>query len=280
MNYVLLAVSAFLNGVKSVCAKKGNQYIDEEQNIYTYNFYMFLTSLVIALAVGIPIWNGLSLTTLIIGIIYGASLYFAQFFLIKAINEGNTSISTFFYSCGFLGPTFFSIFVYDEKVSFFKILGIVLILLSLLITIDGKGKTSVKWFIYVFAALFCNAFCGITQKIFAMSEYNAQQSSFMIVVFLVGTVIAFIFAPKKRSLPTAPFLKTSFMSGLALGSVNMLNVFIAKRLPGSIVFPCINSGGIVFSAILAGILFKEKLSTKKIIGIAIGITAIFMIAMF
>ena len=279
MNYLLLVVSAFLNGFKSVCAKKGNQYINESQNIYTYNFYMFLTSLIIALAIGLPSWNGLSLTTFIIGVCYGAFLYFAQFFLIKAIDAGNTSISTLFYSCGFLFPTFFSIFMYGEKVTFFNVLGIVLILFSFVIAVDGKGKTSPKWFVYIFAALFCNGFCGIAQKVFAMGEFKAQQSSFMIIVFLTGTVAALIFAPKKLSFPSSPFIKTALLSGFALGSLNMLNVFIAKKLPGSIVFPCVNSGGIVFSAILAGILLKEKLSAKKIVGVAIGIVAIFMIAM-
>ena len=279
MNYLLLGISAFLNGVKSVFAKKGNAHINESQNIYTYNFFMFLTAFVIALSVGIPTWNGLSLKTLIIGIIYGAALYFAQFFLIKAISEGNTSVSTLFYSCGFLGPTFFSIFVYDEKVSFFKILGIILILVSFVVTVEGKGKTSAKWFIYIFSALFCNAFCGITQKIFAMSEASSEQPGFMIVVFLVGTVEAFIFAPKKRTLPTKGFIKAAVLSGIALGAVNMLNVFIAKKLPGSIVFPTVNSGGIASSAVLAWAFLKEKLTIKRIIGLLIGIGSIFMIAL-
>lgn len=50
-------------------------------------------------------------------------------------------------------------------------------------------------------------------------------------------------------------------------------------MPGSIVFPCVNSGGVVFSAILARIFLKEKLSAKKMVGVAIGIVAIFVIAM-
>ena len=170
MNYLLLVVSAFLNGFKSVCAKKGNKYITETQNIYTYIFYMFSTALIIALAIGLPSWNGLSMTTFIIGVCYGAFLYFAQFFLIKAINTGNTSISTLFYSCGFLGPTFFSIFMYNEKVTFFTILGIVLILISFVIAVDGKGRTRPKWFVYIFAALFCNAFCG-----FSAGERNSSR---------------------------------------------------------------------------------------------------------
>lgn len=279
MNYFLLGISAILNGAKSVCAKKGNQYINEDQNIYTYNFYMFLTALIVAVAVGIPSFNGLSLTTLLIGISYGISLYFSQFFLIKAINEGNTSVSTLFYSCGFLGPTLYSVMRYGEEISVFQILGIALIIVSFVVTVDKKGKTSKKWLIYIFMAMLCNALCGISQKTFAMSEFNTQQSGFMITVFFTGTVSALIFTQKKRTLPSSSFLKAAFLSGALLGSLNMLNVFLSKKLPGSIVFPCINSGGIVFSAVLAWLLLKEKLPTKKIIGLALGIAAIFIIAL-
>jgi drug/metabolite transporter (DMT)-like permease len=279
MNYFLLSISAFLNGTKSVCAKKGNQYINETQNIYAYNFYMFFVALIVALAVGIPTFNGLSLLTLIVGICYGVSLYFAQFFLIRAISEGNTSVSTLVYSCGFLGPTLFSVLRYGEDISVFQILGIALIVVSFVVTLDKGGITSKKWFLYIFMAVLCNALCGICQKIFAMSEFKAEQSGFMIIVFLSGTVAAFIFAPKKLKLPTRPFLLTSFSSGAVLGALNMLNVYLSKKLPGSIVFPCVNSGGIIFSAILAWILLREKLSTRKIIGLVLGIIAIFAIAM-
>ena len=41
MNYLLLLLSCFFNGLKSVFAKKSNAVLSEEHNIYTYNFYMF-----------------------------------------------------------------------------------------------------------------------------------------------------------------------------------------------------------------------------------------------
>lgn len=279
MNYFLLGLSSFMNGAKSVAAKRGNGYINENQNIYTYNFYMFLTALTVVAAVGIPSFNGLSVTTLLVGACYGLSLYFAQFFLIKAINEGNTSVSTLFYSCGFLGPTFYSVIRYGEEISVFQILGILLILVSFVVTVDKNGKTSKRWFLYIFMALLCNALCGISQKTFAMSEFNIEQSGFMITVFMTASIAAFIFTQKKRALPSPSFLRAAFLSGVLLGALNTLNVYLSKKLPGSIVFPCVNSGGIVFSAVLAWLLMKEKLSVKKIIGLALGTAAIFIIAL-
>ena len=130
-----------------------------------------------------------------------------------------------------------------------------------------------------FLAVLFNALCGISQKIFAMSEFKNEQSGFMMVVFLAGSISAFVFAPKKLALVTKPFIITSFSSGAILGVLNMLNVYLSKKLPGSIVFPCVNSGGIIFSAILSWLLLREKLSIRKIIGLSLGIVAIFIIAL-
>ncbi len=279
MNYFLLLISAIFNGLKSVYAKKGNSFMTEKHNIYTYNSYMFIIAFISTLVFGIPAFNGISIYTVTVGAIYGFCLYFSQLFLIKAMNEGNTSITTLFYSCGFLGPTFVSVFLYNEKITPLQITGIILILVSFVITVEGKGKTSLKWLIFVFSALICNAFAGSCQKIFGMSDYKPEQSAFMITVFLTGSIVSLFFVPKhKFSLPSKGFIKTSSASGITLGLVNNLNVYLAKVLPGSIAFPCVNSGGIIFSALIARIMIKEKLSVKKLIGVVIGITAICIIA--
>jgi drug/metabolite transporter (DMT)-like permease len=84
---------------------------------------------------------------------------------------------------------------------------------------------------------------------------------------------------RKLSLPGKPFLKTVLVSGLALGAVNVINVYVSGVLPGIIVFPCVNGGGIIASAIMARILIREKLSIRKKIGVVIGVIAICLIAL-
>ena len=100
MNYLLLVFSALCNGLKSVFAKKSNACIDPAHNIYTYNFYMFLIAFVIMATVGIPTWNGISMPTVGMAVLYGAALVFGQVFLIKAMDVGGVSVSSLFYSCG------------------------------------------------------------------------------------------------------------------------------------------------------------------------------------
>lgn len=280
MDYVLLVVSSLCNGLKSVYAKKGNACISSTHNIYTYNFYMFLIAFVIMVLTGIPTWNGISWPTVGMATLYGLALVFAQVLLIKAMDIGGVSVSSLFYSCGFLVPIFASIFVYDEPVSVVQIIGVAFIVLSFIITVEKGEKTSFKWLILALSALLCNGTVGFLQKAFRMSSFGKEQSAFMIVSFFAGAVVAFLLMPKQNmSLPPRNFLKTVLGSGITLGLVNAINVYVSGVLPGIIVFPSVNGGGIIASSILARILIGEKLSVKKKIGIALGIVAICLIAL-
>ena len=101
----------------------------------------------------------------------------------------------------------------------------------------------------------------------------------MVVCTFVGMVTAFLVMPKENlRLPKKAFLKMAAGSGITLGVVNAINVYISGVLPGVIVFPCVNGGGVIASAILARILIGEKITLKQKIGIAVGVTAICFIA--
>ena len=96
MNYLLLLLSCFFNGLKSVFAKKSNAVLSEEHNVYSYNFYMFFVAFLIVVVYGLSGWKGLSLATAIYGVLYGVALIFAQIFLIRAMDLGGVSVSSLF----------------------------------------------------------------------------------------------------------------------------------------------------------------------------------------
>ena len=279
MDYLLLAFSCFCNGMKSVYAKKSNDCLTDSHNIYTYNFYMCVISFFLSLFIGIPGWNGVSFPTVIMAVLYGVLLIFAQFLLIKTMEHGSVSISMLFYSCGFLVPIFTSMFIYNEIISYIQWIGVALIIVSFVITVEKDRSTSLKWFFLAVSALLCNGTVGTIQKVFRMSEFKAEQSAFTMIVFLAGSIFAFLLMPKKFKLPSKKFLQTVSVSGLSLGLTNIINVYVSGVLPGVIVFPSVNGGGIIISAFLAKLMLKEKISLRKKRAVAVGIIAICLIAL-
>ncbi len=69
-------------------------------------------------------------------------------------------------------------------------------------------------------------------------------------------------------------------SGVVSCVYNRLNVYLSGALP-SIIFFLVFNGGVVILASLAGIfIFKEKLTNRQTLGVAIGLTAILLISKF
>ncbi len=280
MDYLLLITSSVGLGFKSIFAKKGNAHLTEKHNIYTYNFFMFVIAFIATVSAGIWSFNGISAFSVMLAAFYGVFLVFGQMFLIKAMDVGSVSLSSLFYSFGFLLPTLAGVLLYKETVSLSQIISVLLIVLSLVITTERDGKVSGKWFSLILIAFLCNGSVGVVQKIFRMSEFGHEQSGFMMLSFLFGAVVSFIFMPKKNfSFPSKDFLKVVSGSGITLGLVNVINVYISGVLPSIIVFPGVNGGGIIASSVLARIFIGEKLSLRKKIGIAVGIVAVCLFAL-
>lgn len=280
MDYLLLIISSVGLGFKSIFAKKGNAHLTEKHNIYTYNFFMFVIAFIATVLARIWSLSSVSAFSVMMAAFYGVFLVFGQTFLIKAMDFGSVSLSSLFYSFGFLLPTVAGVMLYKESVSLSQIISVLLIVLSLIITTERDGKVSGKWFSLILIAFLCNGAVGIVQKIFRMSEFGHEQSGFMMLSFFFGAVASFIFMPKRNfSFPPKDFLKVVSGSGITLGLVNVINVYISGVLPSIIVFPGVNGGGIIASSVLARIFIGEKLSARKKIGIAVGIVAVCLFAL-
>ena len=76
-------------------------------------------------------------------------------------------------------------------------------------------------------------------------------------------------------------LKNEILAGLILGIPNFFSTyFLLKALetiPAYVTFPFVNIGLIMFSGLFGHFLFKEKMSTKKIVLMALGVIAVFFL---
>ena len=279
IDYILLAVSSVAIGFKNFFAGKSNAHLTKAHNIYTYNFFMFILAFVISVIIGFRELAYLNLYITVMGLLYAGFLVLAQAMLIKATEAGGISISSLFYACGFLVPTVFTAFYYREVPTAIQYAGIALLIVSFVITVEKAERANIKWFIYVFAALMGSGCVGVIQKLFGESEHGEHVMTLMPVAFLGGAILTFIIMPKRGfKLPSKGFMLTSVGSGVTLGLTNTINVYITGVLPGVIVFSCVQGGGIIASAVIAAILAKEKLSTRKIIGLTVGVIAICLVA--
>ena len=143
-----------------------------------------------------------------------------------------------------------------------------------------KGeRINLKWLLFALGSFVTWGLVGVIQQIHQNSAKAYEINVFLLWSFLFLTVfftLIYVFLPKSnrnyrlKSKATFP----SLISGVIIGAVNLINLYLSAKLPSIVLFPILNGGVIVLSGLAALLIFKENLSRSEYAGIAIGTLAI------
>ncbi|MBQ7915248.1 MAG: EamA family transporter [Firmicutes bacterium] len=278
MNYIILIFSVMCAGIKSTFSKVGNRYLDQHNNIYSLNFYLFLVAWLVILVVGAKSVFPIHGFMIFLAIFYALFTLLSILLYIKATQLGSVLLSSLIYSCGFLVPTVVGILFQTETMTLLQLAGIMLMLISFGISAKANEKVTIKWLLYALAAMFSSGMVSVLQKIYRSSPYESQMNGFLVIAFFFIVVILFCLMPKPLVKPNKKLAGTSVIIGIALASINLCNLYLSGVMPAVIVFPVLNGGVIISSALFAWIFLKEPIPSKKKIGIVLAIIAILLIA--
>jgi drug/metabolite transporter (DMT)-like permease len=153
---------------------------------------------------------------------------------------------------------------------------------------DDK-KASIKWLIVcVCASIFCGMI-GILQKVHQTSAYKLELNEFLLISFLLSTLISLIWLviafkkdgnkfssinvkDNKKSILTC--LLICLISGIAIGTNHKLNLFLSGVMDSATFFPLVNGTGLVLSTLSALVIFRERLSVKQWISVIVGVLSV------
>jgi drug/metabolite transporter (DMT)-like permease len=242
------------------------------------------------------IWGGapsVSTYTLILGIIFGLISGSHYIVNLQALKLGPLSYTQLFTSFSSIIPTLSGLFFFNEKMVFIQYVGIILSLVSLVLAVEKKGeekKSSLKWLTYCLMIFLLNGFIGVMQKVHQSSQYASELNAFLIIAFIVSflfsSTLTLILSKKENPLT---FIKEKdkkskfllilsiIVCGALIAVNNKLNLYLAGVIDSAILFPILNGGGVALATIASLLVFKEKLSLKQWIGIAIGAIAIILL---
>ena len=280
----LLLLSASLAAVKNILIKSFVGFSIKNREFFGLQATIFGAGTIVLIFVNFFNFEGISLYTILLALIYGVMLLCAQWCYTIALTKGKTAICTTIYSFGFILPTLSGAIIWHEHITLFALLGILTIFPVLIISGADKKKqenhSTNRYIIPLIIALLCSGGLGIVQKIQQKSEYKNQTSTFILIAFIFSFVVSllFFFIKKPGQKKTS---KKSLGSCAIVGSFfaicNLLNTILAGRLDSAIFFPAINIGSILISTILGIIIYREKLTKRDIIVIFLGVIAIVLV---
>ena len=188
-------------------------------------------------------------------------------------------------------PFLFSVYLYNENISFLKISGVLVALLAVFLTCipssSPKNGADFKWNLFLLPlVLFVGS--GLLDTLIKYVEVNfikaSNHNSYIITAFSIagfaGTIIfgGMLIKGKERLDPRA------IVAGILIGVPNYFSlwclVHVLKIYEGnsSAIIPITNMGIVLFSTLVAALFFRERLSRLNWLGVLLAIIAISLIA--
>ena len=183
-------------------------------------------------------------------------------------------------------PVIFGIYVFSENLDLLKVIGFLLAIIAIYLTSTKNGKLGFdKRYLLLVILIFVGQ--GLADSTLSWTEktiLNPENSTlFFASIFIISGTLGSLFLVYNLTKNKAKLKLRNLLWGIILGVPNYLTLyFFVKALKSEIfessqVFPIVNMGVIILSAITGIILFKEKLTKSNWGGIGLAIIAIALI---
>lgn len=184
-------------------------------------------------------------------------------------------------------PVIFSVILYNEHIGVAKIIGIILAFPAVYLTTRVKEESHKEQHLLWPILLFIGSGLLDTLVKYVQNGYlptPAVQAVFTIHTFAAAGTIGVIIVSILLILKKATFQWRNVLAGICLGVPNYFSIYYFIRmlnssvLQSSAAIPVNNIGILVTSSLTAIILFREKVSSLRIVGLILAIVAILLIA--
>jgi len=222
--------------------------------------------------------------TLFFGLGLGIIFVLSFFAFAKAVSYAGTGLATTSSRLSVIIPILLSIIIYNEVPNEFHLLGFLFTVITFIMfyfSVKGNHKEGEGLLKYLFliAVLIGIGINDFSMKVFKSWRPEGEEPFFVFFIFSSAFVYSSIYIIIKK----IKMVKETALWGLALGVPNVFStVFLLAALalvPAIIVYPLINVGIILFTTLLAFIIWKEKLNRWGILALTSGLLAILFLSL-
>ena len=225
-------------------------------------------------------WFGLSLLT-------GFWFIFTYLLMTASTQSSGVTITSLSSKLSVVLPTLAGVFLFHEKLNTVATIGIVLALVALFLVVGGDVKQSDnkaknKWLLPVLI-FFGTGIGDILMKLTEQRNTSDDMSFMIAFIYLIAMLFGIIIVVFDIVSGKAKMEGKNAVGGIALGVINFFStycVYHAMRFFDNVtLFPIYNIGVVSLTALVGWLLFKEKLTWKNYLGLAIAVVAVVLIAM-
>lgn len=256
-------------------------------------FYLMMKGLICGISVLI-ICGGVGKTSafsLILGAVFSIICAMQTWTSLKAMQIGPFSYTQIIIALSIVIPTVSGLF-WGETITISQWIGIALVIVCIVLSTEKAGDTekraTKKWLITAVSSSVMVGMMCIIQKYHQSSEHADELPAFLVSCFVVWVIFAAILLTTKLLSKDEYDKKISFRfkpshigiilaTGVALSICHIVNLSLSGKIDAAILFPVINICPLMLTTLAGIVLFKERISKRRWIGIAIGLVSMIFI---
>jgi len=224
-------------------------------------------------------WFGLSLIT-------GFWFIFTYLLMTASTQRSGVTITSLSSKLSVVLPTLAGVLLFGESLNFVATMGIVLALVALVLVVGGKGqhdKTNRTNWLLPILIFFGTGTGDILMKL-TEQRNEAPDMSFMIAfIYFIAMLFGILIVAYDLIRGKSKWQWKSALGGIGLGVINFFSTFCVYQamrcFDNVVLFPVYNIGVVSLTALTGWLLFKEKLTWKNYLGLAIAIIAVILITL-
>ena len=191
---------------------------------------------------------------------------------------------------GMIVPYVFGIFYLGEAFTLLRLLGLLLMTVSIILSGGSTGEAMEKKDFVLFlllcaAVFFLNGGCSVTSKLHQIEENRRTVSTTAFVAYtgVFKAALSALMLPffKEKGEKTEQkgmkfVLLVTFLSAILSAVSYLFQLLGASHLPATVLYPMITGGTVVLTALAGRICFHETLEKRELLGISLCFVATLM----
>lgn len=268
------------------------------QTVVGYHLFNAVSSLVCGIMLMLLSGGDFRLSgyTLLMAVLFGLITAAQQLITSAALSVGPWSYTSVIVSMSTVITALSGALFFDETIRLTQIFGIILMMGCLILSVkkeEGEQKKkTMRWFVLcLLACAFCGG-VGIMQKVHQSSAHRDELTMFLVIAFLCsfvfssGSIVAQRWGKSDTKEPfiekktSALMLAVLFVAGgVGTALINQINLYLSGVVDSAIFFPIVNGGGLIMITVLSLVFFKERLTKRQWVGMALGVAATLLLCL-
>ena len=225
-------------------------------------------------------WFGLSILT-------GFWFIFTYLLMTASTQRSGVTITSLSSKLSVVLPTLAGVVLFSEKLNFVATMGIVLALVALFLVVGGGKRDTVNRVstnrLLPILIFFGTGTGDILMKLTEQRNHGDDMSFMIAFIYFIAMLFGILIVAYDLIRGKSKWQWKSALGGIGLGVINFFSTFCVYQamrcFDNVVLFPIYNIGVVSLTALTGWLLFKEKLTWKNYLGLAIAIIAVILITL-